>query len=129
MEKYLYILKKHGYKITSNRKEVLKNLLDSPKPITLNQIHSLCNKIDFATVYRIVNLYVSLGIVNEVKLLEKQKHFEIMGDDHHHHIICDRCGKIERLDLCVVEKAADLTDFQITNHTLEFNGLCPECLE
>ena len=102
-------------------------LIRNRRPLTLNEIKRICKKIDFTTVYRIVNLYVSLGIVHEVKLLDKQVHYEIMGDDHHHHIICSRCGKIERLDLCVADKAKELTDYKITSHTLEFKGLCPEC--
>ncbi|PKL87583.1 MAG: hypothetical protein CVV23_14625 [Ignavibacteriae bacterium HGW-Ignavibacteriae-2] len=128
MEKYLNTLRAEGYKITGNRKEVLQILLDNRKPLTLKDIHRLCANIDFATIYRMINVFVDLGIVYEVKLLEKQIHYELMdADDHHHHIICKNCGKIARIDLCVVNTAKKLTDFQITNHTLEFKGLCPQC--
>lgn len=127
MESQLAILKSNGYKLTANRKQVLEILLNNRRPLTLNDIKNLSSKIDFATVYRIVNLYVSLNIVHEVKLLDKQIHYELMGDDHHHHIICSNCGKIERLDLCIADKAKKLTDFKITSHTLEFKGLCPKC--
>ena len=50
-----------------------------------------------------------------------------MGDDHHHHIICSGCGKIERLDLCIADKAKTLTRYKITSHTMEFKGICPDC--
>lgn len=127
MEKYLRALRLEGYKITANRKFVLQTLLENKKPLTLNEIHGLCSKIDFATVYRMITVFVGLGIVNEVKLLGKQVHYELMGDDHHHHIICTKCGKISRIDLCVIDKSKILTDYEITNHTLEFKGLCPQC--
>ncbi|MBN1301625.1 MAG: transcriptional repressor [Melioribacteraceae bacterium] len=123
----LSVLKANGYKLTKNRKLVLEKLLENRKPLTLNDIKNLCGEINFATIYRIVNLYLSLGIVNEVKLFDKQTHYELMGNDHHHHIICIKCGKIERLDLCIINKVQQLTDFQITSHIMEFKGICPQC--
>lgn len=127
MNSQLNILKSNGYKLTANRKKVLEILLDNRRPLTLSDVAKICAKIDFTTIYRIMNLYVSLGIVNEVQLLDKQVHYELMGDDHHHHIICSKCGRIERIDLCVADEVNKLTDYKITNHTMEFKGLCPEC--
>jgi Fe2+ or Zn2+ uptake regulation protein len=127
VENYLAILKDNGYKLTSNRKHVLEILLRNKRPLTLNDIKQLCKNVDFATVYRIIGLYLSLNIVDEIKLLEKQIHYELMGADHHHHIICSKCGKIERIDLCIIDQAKKLTKYKITYHTLEFKGLCPAC--
>lgn len=124
---HLNILKESGYKLTRQRKEVVKILSTKRKPLTLNEIHDECSQIDFASVYRIIQLLTELKIVEEVNLGERQKRYEIMNDDHHHHILCKECGKIERLDLCLVDKIKKLTDYEITNHSIEFVGICPKC--
>ena len=124
---HLNILKESGYKLTRQRKEVVKILSTKRKPLTLNDIHDECSQIDFASVYRIIQLLTELKIVEEVNLGERQKRYEIMNDDHHHHILCKECGKIERLDLCLVDKIKKLTDYEITNHSIEFVGICPKC--
>ena len=127
MEFYLNILKHNGYKLTANRKFIHEVMLKNKRPLTLSEIQELCNKIDFATIYRIVNLYCKLQIVNQVNLFDKQQYYEIMKDDHHHHVVCQSCGKIDRVDLCVSDQVSKLTNYSITNHTMEFKGLCPEC--
>ena len=129
MENHLKTLRSNGYKITPNRKNVLNVLMNNKRPLTLNDIQRLCKKTDFAAIYRVMNLFSSLGIVNEVKLLDKQVHYELMEGDHHHHVICQVCGKIDRIDLCIVSKAQKLTQYKITSHTLEFKGICPDCID
>ncbi len=127
MNFHLNKLKEAGYKLTRQRKDVVDFLLAKRKPVTLNEIHEQCTQIDFASVYRIIQLLAELKIVEEVNLGERQKRYEITFDDHHHHILCKSCGKIERIDLCVVDKVQKLTDYEITNHSIEFMGICPEC--
>ena len=53
---HLNILKESGYKLTRQRKEVVKILSTKRKPLTLNEIHDECSQIDFASVYRIMQL-------------------------------------------------------------------------
>ncbi len=127
MEFYLNILKQNGYKLTGKRKLVLEAMLKNRRPLTLSDVQKLCVNIDFATIYRIVNLFNELDIVHEVKLFDKQQYYEIMKDDHHHHVVCQSCGKIDRVDLCITQKVSKLTSYTITNHIMEFKGICPAC--
>ena len=127
MKFYLNILKQNGYKLTGNRKLVLEVMLKNRRPLTLSDVQKLCVNIDFATIYRIVNLFNELDIVHEVKLFDKQQYYEIMKDDHHHHVVCQSCGKIDRVDLCITKKVSKLTNYTITNHIMEFKGICPAC--
>ncbi|MDQ3003245.1 MAG: transcriptional repressor [Fibrobacterota bacterium] len=50
---------------------------------------------------------------------------------HHHHIVCQDCGKVSHLDICVpagwMGKVEDASGFRITEHHLEFKGVCGEC--
>ena len=127
MEFYLNILKQNGYKLTGKRKLVLEAMLKNRRPLTLSDVQKLCVNIDFATIYRIVNLFNELDIVHEVKLFDKQRYYEIMKNDHHHHVVCQSCGKIDRVDVCITKKVSKLTNYTITNHIMEFKGICPAC--
>jgi Fe2+ or Zn2+ uptake regulation protein len=97
------------------------------RPVTLSEIHENCSEIDFASVYRSVKLFSELEIVHEISWGDKVMRYEIMGDDHHHHIVCKVCGKIERLDFCMLEKVKEMTSFEIHSHSFEFVGVCPKC--
>jgi Fur family ferric uptake transcriptional regulator len=127
MQLYLEILKENGYKLTENRISILKLLVSSNKPLTLKEIQQQSNNIDFTTVYRVINLFNELKIVNQLTFFDKQQYYEILKDEHHHHVICQKCGKIDRIDLCVSNKVSQLTNYTITNHNMEFEGICPEC--
>ena len=58
--------------------------------------------------------------------------YELESLDHHHHIICIDCDKVEDI---VLEKYLDSQEqkimrqkkFKTISHSLEFFGLCAEC--
>jgi len=127
MEKVVEQIKEHGLKLTRPRRKIIEVLLKFKKPATLNEIHNHIRDVDFASVFRNIRLLQSLNMVTEINMGEKQPRYEMMIDDHHHHIICVKCGKIERLDVCFVEEVKLLTDYKITDHFIEFKGLCPDC--
>lgn len=127
MKFHLNKIKEAGYKLTRQRKNVVEILAEKRKPLTLNEIFDECNQIDFASVYRIIQLLTELKIVEEVNLGERQKRYELILDKHHHHILCKTCGKIDRIDYCILDKIKDLTNYNILNHSIEFIGICPDC--
>lgn len=127
MEKFIKVLANKGFRLTLQRKTVLGVLLSNNKPMSLKQIHSQASEIDFASVYRIVKLFKDVGIVEEVNLGDKIVRYEILNSGHHHHIICEKCNKIQRIDICLMEKISKLTDYKVISHIIEFRGICPEC--
>jgi Fe2+ or Zn2+ uptake regulation protein len=56
-----------------------------------------------------------------------------LADDHHHHLVCDTCGRIEDVTTCPVEAAGltrqiqRRTGFAVRSHVLELFGLCRSC--
>lgn len=128
MEKIIDILKSAGYKLTKQRKEVICAIIDAQKPVSLKDIQNNCSSIDFASIYRIVNLLLELNIVRKVNFGERYLRYEIETEHmHHHHIVCSKCGSIKKIDYCLVEELENLTNFKILEHSMEFIGLCPKC--
>ena len=49
---------------------------------------------------------------------------------HHHHVVCDGCGRVSALD-CPLDRgvtdAAERGGFTVTRHEVTLYGLCAEC--
>jgi len=130
MELIIDKLKKSGYKITHGRKAVIEYLLKYKKPVSLKEIKNEIKDIDFASIYRIINLLLKLKIVRKVNFGEKYLRYELEDENftHHHHVVCIKCGCIKKIDFCFVEKMEKETNYKILDHNMEFFGLCPNCI-
>ena len=86
-----------------------------------------------ATVYRTLNIFEELGIVNKQEFTDQAYTYEIMNSDsdHHDHIICTSCGKIlEDEFLSVDEVKSSLKkdyDFDLSYYSLRIYGVCSDC--
>lgn len=125
-------LKEKGHRITSQRKKVLEEIISHPR--TVDEIYSTLQhkkvKIDLASVYRALQVFTSNNIAQEINFNDGKKRYEIV-DEHHHHAICNSCGTVEDITLRdednFITKMSHQSTFQITNHSLEFFGLCQQC--
>ena len=129
MEFLINTLKKAGYKITTGRKSVLDYLFKAGKPVSLKDIQNEIPDIDFASIYRIINLLLELKVVRKVNFGEKYLRYELEEENHphHHHIVCTKCGCIKKIDVCIVAELEKETNYKILDHNMEFFGLCPKC--
>lgn len=127
-------LKNNGYSITAARLGVFA-ALENSGPITMNQLVSKVDtSINRASVYRVIDLYEKLGIVQRLHIGWKYK-LELSNEfqDHHHHLTCTSCGKItafqepEVLD-DILANIAQSEQFTLKSHQLELQGICKECL-
>jgi Fur family transcriptional regulator, ferric uptake regulator len=131
-------LKAKGYRDTLPRREVLRALgagALTPQEI-VETLRARGSQVDQATVYRTLDLFAELGIVNKLKLGGRSAKYEIAGRsaDHHHHLQCERCGGLTCVPLdCdpLVERMAAAIEnshfFKVNSHSLEFFGLCGAC--
>lgn len=133
----LQILSRNNYKLTKQRKELLKYLYQfQSEYINVSQVdefmHQLYPKMSYNTIYRNIRDFDRLGIVEmqtrqgvlQVKYQCDFDHF------HHHHFICTNCGKVRELDECPMEQfARQLPGYRITGHRFEIYGICDECMQ
>ena len=83
-------LKRKGYRITSQRQEVI-NVL-ATQPVTVQEIFTILQKknvkIDLASIYRTLELFTTLKLVQVIEFGENKKRYEITDENnHHHHLI------------------------------------------
>lgn len=134
--KLLDAIKKNGYKITPQRKAVIKYIAGSHSHFTPESIHKqvsdVCKGIGLATVYRTINMLLNLGLVCELYIGD-YRHSYVMRRplQHHHHVVCSRCNKVVDFTDCDLKdieiKLSKGTGFKVDEHLLEFIGICPEC--
>ena len=129
---------------TGPREILLEFLRQNPGHMSAKEIYSEIHKVDqrigLTTVYRTLELLNRMGLINRLVLGDGQARFEYKAEDkkdHHHHLICTRCGQIldysefEKEELELVRKTEKSLmkkyNFQIFDHNIEFLGICPKC--
>ena len=82
-----------------------------------------------ATVYRAVAALETTGWLEQVgKRGESALYARCAAGEHHHHVVCEGCGRIEVTACPVVIGEPDVGDrFVITRHEVTLYGYCPEC--
>ena len=128
-------LQEASLKATPARIAVLRFLEIADQPLDAQTIinHLKKEKItaDPATIFRMMNDFVEKGITKEVQLVKGKVHYELASKGDHHHLICEKCGKIEAVEdnfIPQMEKElATKHNFLIKRHSLEFFGLCSNC--
>ena len=88
-------------------------------------------KTNLTTVYRVLDSFLTAGLVKKLELHEGKYRYELSSLKHHHHLVCQNCGKIEDIADCSLEvqeeKITKDSKFLIKYHSLEFYGLCKIC--
>lgn len=125
-------LKANGFKCTPARMLVFLKLIESEALTDSMLANSLAKSVDRSTVYRTIELFSKLGLITRIWNGWKST-IELSGMfiEHHHHLSCVKCGKVERLESKPLEKVLTQiekdSDFSNLSHILEFRGLCKEC--
>ncbi|HEX7963753.1 MAG TPA: Fur family transcriptional regulator [Candidatus Saccharimonadales bacterium] len=125
------LLKQHGYSVTKARLRVFEALLGR-EPLSMHDLVNGAGQVDRASVYRAVEVFERLGIVQRLHTGWKYK-LELTDKfaEHHHHLTCTQCGKtvamneddLERL----IAKLAAAHHFLPSAHQIELQGLCADC--
>ncbi|HEY1835578.1 MAG TPA: Fur family transcriptional regulator [Candidatus Saccharimonadales bacterium] len=127
------LLKAEGYSLTAARKAVFA-ALQHREPQTMHNIVAACRgQADRASVYRTIQLFESLGVVQRLQIGWKYK-LELSDkfSSHHHHLSCTKCGRTIAIDEDpALEKRmrllAKTNGFLPQDHQLEIRGLCSLC--
>lgn len=127
-------LRDEGVRITSQRQEIIRYLVETHDHPTADEIYqALADKVtdvSVATVYNNLRLFTEKGIVTELKFGDDASRFDF-SQKPHYHASCVRCGKIEDFYYPGLEDvemvASRLTGYSINKHRLEVYGLCPDC--
>lgn len=129
-------LREAGLKITLPRLKILQ-ILESSSVHHLSaedvykQLLQNDEEIGLATVYRVLTQFEEAGLVVRHHFEGGHSVFELATEEHHDHIVCVKCGRVEEFADDQIEARqqaiADKLGFELTDHDLNMYGLCPDC--
>jgi Fur family ferric uptake transcriptional regulator len=128
-------LKEHGYKLTPQRRAVIRTIASTPDHLTPAALYERVRQehpnLGLVTIYRTLELLSRLELVCELHAGGSCHSYTISNPEHHHHLICSRCGGVTDFtgyDLTELEQRLRReTGFEIEGHLLEFTGACRKC--
>jgi Fur family ferric uptake transcriptional regulator len=90
------------------------------------------NPAGLASIYRALEQLSSLRLVQRVDFGDVARYEPVLpGGDHHHHVICDDCGKVEPFSDSPLEVALDglggRLGYELEGHDVLLRGSCGEC--
>lgn len=129
-------LRKAGLKVTLPRVKIMQILESSgSRHMSAEDVYKALRDADedvgLATVYRVLTQFESAGLVMRHHFDGGHSVFEMSSDEHHDHMVCTKCGKVEEFYDEVIEKrqvkVAEDLGFEISDHSLYLYGLCSRC--
>ena len=129
-------LRKVGLKVTLPRVKILQILESSEnKHMSAEDIYKALiegdHDVGLATVYRVLTQFESAGLVMRHHFEGGHSVFELTSTDHHDHMVCNQCGKVEEFFDIIIEtqqdKIAEKYGFKITDHSMYLYGICSDC--
>jgi Fur family transcriptional regulator, ferric uptake regulator len=122
-----------GFRSGGGRKQVVELLGKEPCALTALEIDRRLKRVGRATVYRALDQLEGLGLIQKVDLGGEAGGYERVdpGGDHHHHIVCEHCGRViafedRRLEQAIVA-LGERPDFTVSSHEVILRGECSRC--
>ena len=88
--------------------------------------------LNISTVYRTLELLKETGMVTETDMGDGCVRFHSIGHEHHHHLVCSRCGKVVDLDESMLSPLtcalSEKYGFRADLKHLAIFGRCNECV-
>jgi Fur family ferric uptake transcriptional regulator len=130
-------LRRSGRRLTRQRR-VIWDVLDADPDAHLSaediveRVRRRLPRVNTSTVYRTLEILVHDGLLLRTDLGGDRAYYELVREHRHHHVICERCGKVTHLH---EETLGDLparieqdSGYRLSNRELSFFGRCPSCL-
>jgi Fur family transcriptional regulator, ferric uptake regulator len=130
-------LEQAGYRSSAPRTAVVGALAEVGCGVTARELGDLLDsrgdRVGVASIYRALEVLEQEGLVQRFDVGESAARYEpaLPGGEHHHHLVCDRCGEVRAFEDPDLEHAisrlARRVDFAIDGHDVTLTGRCPEC--
>ncbi len=128
------LLHRYGLKSTPLREALLTIFSIEHTPLTAQELKKKLSKMDYdeASLFRSLRTFIENGIIHTIDLGEGFLRYEKTCEhhDHHHHVICKICKKVELIPFCIPKKIENFlkkSGYQQLTHRLDFEGICAHC--
>ena len=137
VEHALVVLGDAGYQRGGARLAVIELLARQGCAMTAIEIDDRLRAADQAigraSVYRALELLEELKLVQRLDMGRGMASYERLepSGEHHHHVVCERCGRVEPFEDRGLERAIGRlkgrVGFEVSEHEVVLRGRCPRC--
>jgi Fur family ferric uptake transcriptional regulator len=136
---YEHLLNRAGLDVTDNRVRVLEVVGNNNYPLSAGDIYQTLERtcsINRVTVYRILDLLVSRGLVDRISTGGRAFYYGMAPNENHRphpHFYCKRCGQMD----CLTPESLNVNGDtlrktfpgRIDKVEIRVDGLCKNCMK
>ena len=124
-----------GQRMTSQRRLLLDIISDAGGHLDADELYRRAKergaRISLSTVYRNLQIFKKLSLVEELHFDENHHHYEVKPSAEHHHLVCLGCGKVVEfhnpISRYIKRNVTEAKDFEIIDTELRMTGYCSKC--
>ncbi len=128
-----------GYRRGGARRAILELLDEQTCALSAIEIERALlergREVSRASVYRVMDELEEIALVQRVEIGQGIVRYEPLrhGPGHHHHLVCDSCGRLEPFTDDGLERAirrlSERLPVQVSEHEIVLHGACESCAE
>ncbi len=135
-----------GFRMTLPRQAIMETLSNTTEHLSAEEIYLRVRRkypgIGLTTVYRTLDILVNMDLIFKFDFGDGRARYELSeassgAKPHHHHLVCTDCGRVidytefidDEIELIknTQKKLSEKYNFKITNHIIQFYGICDKC--
>ena len=131
-------LRRSRQRYTLGRRQLVDLLATTGRPVTIPELIGLGARQSQSSIYRNLAILEQAGAIRRLTSTDDTGRFELAEElsEHHHHVVCAVCGRIDDVVLApaieralaeAAQEARDQRDFHVDSHRLELVGTCATC--
>ena len=127
-------LREAGYRNGPARVAVIAVLDAEDCCVSAADVHAaLAERVGLASVYRVLESLSAVGLVRRIDVGDGIARYEPLREsgEHHHHLVCTECGKVEAFDDPDLERAIRRVEarsgYAVEQHDVVLQGACDIC--
>lgn len=135
VEPSIKTLSRAGTRVTGQRAVILDIIRSGKGHLDADEIYRQAREriphISLSTVYRTLQKFKKIGLIDELHLDDSIHHYEVRKTTDHHHLVCLGCGRVIEFRYPLASKikadVPEARDFEIVNDELRIKGYCALC--
>ena len=98
-----------------------------------DQLRAEGRRVGIASVYRVLEQLAALKLVSRLEVGDGTARYETAhpSGEHHHHLVCDSCGRVTPFEDAELERALHKvegrTGYSVAGHDVVLRGACRDC--
>ena len=129
------VLSVPGLRITKQRALILEIIRQGQGHLDADEVYrrgqEKQHRLSLSTVYRTLQMFKNLGLVEELHFDEAHHHYEVKPSSEHHHLVCLGCGKVVEFECPLSQKMQEDVSrekgFEVTDAEVRMRGYCSQC--